>query len=209
MGARLASTNARRLSRAARRLERYGDFGPATALFATALEEAVKAGVLVLLEEEREAVSRDHEEILRLVFSDHRTKYRLAAWAMGTADQPDAAAMAPLTSSELAGVVGLLLLFLVLIDQVRRGEQLPATAPSVDLKAAPFLTDLASNPDGLQTWAGKAFSVRNRGLYVGFVAGTWEHPGRVTRQDANEARRAVVPIVRGAWRWARAGKALI
>ncbi len=208
-GSRLAAANARRLSRAARRLERSGDFGPATALLATALEEAVKAGVLVLLEEEVEAATGGHEEILRLVFSDHKTKYRLAAWAIGTSDQPDSVAMTPLTPGELAGVVGLLLLLWVLVDGVRRGEQLPDTVPAIELATAPFLADLAKTaPDDPQTWAARAFAERNRGLSVGFAGGVWQHPGRVTRHDADEARRSVVPVVRAASRWARAGKAL-
>jgi hypothetical protein len=208
-GARLAAANARRLTRSARRLERFGDFGAAAALYATALEEAVKADVLILLEEESEAASPDHEAILRLLFSDHKTKYRLAAWAIGTAGETEAASVSPLTSSELVGLVGLLLLFIGLMIQMRRGEELPATAPSIDLNVAPFLAELASNADGLETWAAKAFSMRNRGLYVGFVAGSWEHPGLVTREDAREARTAVLPVVRGASRWARAGKALV
>jgi predicted transcriptional regulator len=209
-GARLAAANARRLSRAARRLERSEDFGPATALFATALEEAVKAGVLVLLEEESEAVAGDHEEILRLVFSKHETKYRLAAWAIGTSEQSTSAASASGAPGELLVVLGLLLVFIVLVDQVRRGEKLPEAAPTIDLATAPFLTHLASAfPEGSQTWAAKAFAERNRGLYVGFVGGHWEHPGRVMRQDADEARSAVVPIVQAASRWARAGKAVV
>jgi hypothetical protein len=209
-GARLAATNARRLSRAAKRLERSGDFGPATALLATALEEAVKAGVLILLQEESGSVESEHDEILRLVFSDHKTKYRLGAWAIGASRQPESAAVGPLAPGELLAVVGLLLAFLMVIEQVRRGEKLPETAPTVDLATAPFLTDLASAfPDEFQTWATKAFTERNRGLYVGFVGGHWQHPGQVTREDVDEARSAVVPIIQAGWRWAQAGKALI
>jgi len=208
MGAQLAAANARRLCRAGRRLCRSGDFGPATALYATALEEAVKAGVLILLVEESGSAAGDHADILRLIFSDHKTKYRLAAWAIGTSEQPGSASLsAGGGGGELLAVLGILLVVMWLVDQVRRGEKLPGTAPPFDFGTAPFLRDLSSGlNEGPQTWAGRAFAERNRGLYVAFVKDRWQHPGEMSGQDADAARRAVVPIVRGAWRWARAGE---
>jgi hypothetical protein len=195
------------LCRSARTLERAGFNGPATTLLATALEEATKAGVLVLLAEDSAEGAGIHEDLVRRLFRDHRVKYRLAAWASGALGAPDVSSDP--SDLDLSGnliiSLGVLALLWGLVATLRSGESLPES-PKLEMDAAAFLAELAqSDPESQPDWIANAFDRRNAGLYVAFINGHWRSPMDLTEEDVAEARRVVIPLVRGARRWARAG----
>jgi hypothetical protein len=188
-------------------LERAGFNGPAIALLATALEEAIKAGVLVLLAEDDSGSTGEHDDLVRKLFRDHSVKYRLAAWASGSLEAPAVDADLPrleLSDNLIIGL-GVVAIFFGLVGTVRRGEPVPES-PKLELDSADLLAELMkSDPEGQPGWIGGAFEQRNAGLYVGFADGRWRSPMDLSAQDVSDARRVAVPLVRGAQRWARSG----
>jgi hypothetical protein len=195
------------LCRSARTLQQAGFNGPATTLLATALEEATKAGVLVLLAEDSIGGAGAHEDLVRKLFTDHHIKYRLAAWAGGTLEAPGVSADLPELdlSGNLVIGLGVLLIFFGLVGTLRSGKALPES-PKLEMDAAELLAELAqSDPENRPDWIANAFDQRNAGLYVAFRDGRWCSPMDLTGQDVADARRVVVPLVRGAQAWARAG----
>ncbi len=207
-GSRRAAANARQLCRAARYLERAGLFGPAATLLATALEESAKAGVLVLLTEDDAGVA--HAKLVEKVFRDHRTKYRLAAWAIdsGSMARERGPVQAP-TDDRGLGLISLLAIILLGFVLLRRESQMdnePSAPPESDPDIGAWLDDLlTSEPDVPHPWVDKAFALRNAGLYVAYEAGGWHSPADLTGIDVREARETVLPVVRGVSRWARRG----
>jgi hypothetical protein len=207
-GSRRAAANARQLCRAARYLERVGLCGPAATLLATAMEESAKAGVLVWLTEDDAGVA--HARLVEKVFRDHKTKYRLAAWAIDSGSMVrERSPVHERTDDSGLGLIGLIAILLLGIVLLRREPQLggqPPAPPDVDRDAEAWLDDLlTSEPDVPHPWVDKAFALRNAGLYVAYEAGGWHSPADLTAVDVREAREAVLPVVRGVSRWARLG----
>ncbi|MGO9180940.1 MAG: AbiV family abortive infection protein [Candidatus Limnocylindrales bacterium] len=207
-GARRATANARTLCKAAQTLDEAGFCGPAVTMLGTAAEEAAKAGVLVLLASEAGSAGPEEQQLMRLIFKDHRTKYRLAWWASGATSPETPQTLGQLRPDEVVAALGFVLALVAIIYAFRRGEPLPET-PSLDADAAPFLIELArADPDGPPGWLSKAVRLRQAGMHVEFDNGTWRGPDDLGHHDVAEARRAVLPLVRGASRWARTGSAV-
>lgn len=196
-GAAAAARNSQQLVLAAGRLHRASFFAPATSLYVTALEEAVKALALSLAADTAENGAVREEVMLPLVAlvrgpNSHKRRHAVASLAM-LKEWVDSLKGAPPetkdTPPEKELSLGLILLLLLLGLTLTRDFM-------QELTVAGVASVLSMEPEHAEGWFRRAWEVRQAGLYVDQEGVTWRTPEAVGDGEAEEARRNVLPLVR-------------
>jgi len=109
-----------------------------------------------------------HARLVEKIFRDHKTKYRLAAWAMGSGSAaPERGAIQAPAEDLHLGLIGLVAILLLCIALQRRepdADQQSAVAPDATPNTESWLDDLMdSGPDAPHPWIAKAYDLRKPG----------------------------------------------
>jgi AbiV family abortive infection protein len=179
-GAELVARNARREVLAASRLLRADGpaLGPAAALYATAVEEAIKAWVLAT---SANSTTPEVETLLRDVLSHHDQRLRVGnVLVMGV--EPGFAAI-------VAGLA---------VIQLIAGNDLKQLSTGLGLNEKERYAGMAAF----------VWNTRNRGLYVDWAPNGWTDPTAISSDEIRLIRRLAGRFVRFAERTVRAAQGL-